>query len=73
MVTQMPKRVLSEMTQKILIFLWSIVWREWLFDWKKQPLKVIKVKGWRTALVETKAGHRETITPCFYLFGKLFD
>lgn len=54
--------------QKILIPIWSIVFRKWLHD-----IRVVKVKGWRTALVEGEKVSRYTITPCFSLFGIKFD
>jgi len=42
---------------KYIIWLWSLVWRRSL-----QPTdKVIKVKGWRTGLIDTKWGQRSTV------------
>ena len=40
-------------------WLWSKVWRNYL----EPGDKIIKVKGWRTALVQN-GGRRLTITPC---------
>lgn len=52
--------------------LFSLVWRKWLTDGPNRPLKVVKVLGWRTAIVDTVFGGRKTISPCFKLFGKEF-
>jgi len=54
--------------QKILIPIWSIVFKKWLDD-----RKVVKVKGWRTALVEGEKVSRCTITPCFKVLWIKFD
>ena len=51
---------------KVIIWLWSFIWQRWLTD-----KKVIKVKGWRTAIVESAkwGGDRQTISPCFWVFN----
>lgn len=47
-------------------WLYSIVWKRWLWnDYFKDYDRVIKVKGWRTAIIEDKAKHRATNSPCF--------
>jgi hypothetical protein len=56
-------------TQVVLSFIFSLVYRKWL----EEGDKVLKVRGWRTALVETKYKNRRCMTPCFKLFGKSFD
>jgi len=44
--------------------IYSFVYRKWLKDYR-----VVKVRGWRTALCEHKKWKtRETITPCFLWF-----
>jgi hypothetical protein len=47
--------------ERLVSALWAVVWRRWLAPGDK----VIRVKGWRTALIETRAGARQTITPLF--------
>ena len=37
---------------------WEIVWRRYL-----DGCRVVRVCGWRTALVESDVGERSTITP----------
>ena len=56
-------------------FLFSIIWRRWLTDtFYGDYKKVVRIKGWRTALVESrKGGNRQTISPCFTIFGVKFD
>jgi hypothetical protein len=38
-----------------------------------QPRRVVRVKGWRTAIIESDWEMRQTITPCFSIFGWRFD
>lgn len=45
-------------------FLFALVYRKWL----DKGDKVIRVKGWRTALIETRGGNRKTMTPIFWWF-----
>ena len=45
--------------------LFSIVW----FAWLGPDDKVIKVKGWRTALIDENGYQRKTITVCFWWFN----
>ena len=61
------------MLQKyILIPLFSLIWHRRLWTehwyhpghWKRMP--VIKVKGWRTAIVDQFHGERATITFCLW-------
>ena len=48
--------------------LWYWIYKKWLWDdFYKAYDKVIKVKGWRTAIVQNPTG-RKTITPCFWIF-----
>ena len=55
--------------QKVLCFFWCKVYRRWLWnDFHQEYDKVIFVKGWRTALVETKCDQRRTMTPIFWCF-----
>ena len=47
-------------------WLWSMIYRKWLLnDFCGNYNKVLKVRGWRTALVES-CTDRKTITPCFW-------
>ncbi len=49
--------------------IWKLVWLKWLWsDYFKCYATVIKVKGWRTAIVEWKGCSRMTISPCFLWF-----
>jgi hypothetical protein len=48
--------------------IWSIIWMHWLWN----PIKhryntVIKVKGWRTAVIED-GDERSVMSPCFWIF-----
>lgn len=55
-------------------FIFRIVYRRWLWDKSNGTYsRVIRVKSWRTALIErvTKRGtpgQRWTISPCFWWF-----
>lgn len=60
-------------TQRLLGWLWSAVWRRWMLDSRGRKLRVVRVKGWRTALVEGYYGERQTITPCFSIFRWRFE
>ena len=49
--------------------LWALVYRRWLYDdYYKNYYKVLRVKGWRSALVERKSGERMSLSPCFLWF-----
>jgi hypothetical protein len=50
---------------EIKIFTW--IWRNRLKDAYGDDAKVIKVKGWRTALVDGSYGSRQTVTFLFRL------
>jgi len=55
-------------------WLYSQVWKHWLWNEFYQTYdKVIKVYGWRTALVEAKSGARKVTSPCFKILGIDFD
>ena len=57
------------MIQRVLCLLFALVYRRWLHNsWFNNHDRVIKVKGWRTAIVEDKAARRMTISPCFWFF-----
>lgn len=61
---------LEMLKDKIARWLWAIIWKKWLWnDFYQEYGKVIKVKGWRTALVETPTS-RVTITPLFWPLKK---
>jgi hypothetical protein len=48
-------------------WLFSIIYRKWLWSsYSKTYSKVIRVKGWRTALIERDGYERSTITPIFW-------
>jgi len=59
---------------RLLCWLWSRIYRRWLWnDYYGTYDKVLKVMGWRTALVTnvTKAGreaNRRCMSPCFWIF-----
>ena len=60
---------LSIFVQRIAIFLWSRIYKKWLWDdFFNDYERVLKVRGWRTALVVRKSGSRHTMTPCFWWF-----
>ena len=42
---------------------WGLVWLRWM-----RGRHVVKVKGWRTALVDDPRGQRSTMSPCFWWF-----
>jgi hypothetical protein len=50
--------------------LWKLIWNRYLTE---SDYTVVKVKGWRSALIETKYGSRKNVTICFTLFGIKFD
>lgn len=56
--------------KKIIILIFSFIWQKRLSgnSWNGKPMKVIKVKGWRTAIVES-CGNRMTISFCFWFFN----
>ncbi len=55
-------------------WLYSKIWARWLWnDYHQCYDKVIKVKGWRTARIETKSGARSLKSPCFSFMGFVFD
>jgi hypothetical protein len=43
--------------------LWGLVWLRWM-----RGRHIVKVKGWRTALVDDPMGQRSTVSPCFLWF-----
>lgn len=52
----------------LIKFIYGLIWKNWLFG-----DKVLEVKGWRTALLETRFGARLVSSPCFKLFGVEFN
>ncbi len=51
----------------LLRILFSIIYRKWLWnDFHKNYDKVIIVRGWRLALVDSKCGGRRTMSPVFW-------
>ena len=46
------------MKNKYIVWLFVLFWKCWLQDGQK----VIKIKGWRTALIENRYGERYTST-----------
>ena len=64
------------MTNRFARWLFSFVWRRWLaYDSPVVPLKkglywkVVKVKDWRTALLDAPSGgSRVTMSCCFWIF-----
>jgi len=56
----------ASILERMVILLWSLVWRHWLLDGHTgKYCKVVRVKGWRTALVDSPSKARMTITPMF--------
>jgi len=45
-------------------WLFRLVW----FRWLEEGDKIIRVKGWKTALIESRSGVRKTISPVFGIF-----
>ena len=57
----------------IINLLWGFVWHRWMFACNGDRRRVVRVKGWRTAVVESRYESRQVITPCFTIFGIKFD
>lgn len=53
--------------------LWAFFWRRWMIGPDGHKRRVVRVKGWRTAIIESDWEMRQTITPCFSIFGWQFD
>lgn len=54
---------------RFVIWIWSRVYRKWLRQRDGEGYdRVVLVKGWRTALVDTRGGSRMTISPRFWWF-----
>lgn len=60
-------------TQRFFGWLWSVVWWRWMRGPGGHKRRVVRVKGWRTAVVESNLEMRVTITPCFSVFGWRFE
>lgn len=59
-------RQVRRLHQRVLCWLFAIIYRRWLWDdWCGKPATVIKVRGWRTAIIQI-AGQRRTMTACFW-------
>jgi hypothetical protein len=51
--------------QRIVIWPFSLVWRSYLYDYHTgKQSKVIKVRGWRSALIETPSKTRMSVIFC---------
>jgi hypothetical protein len=56
----------------LLNFIFSIVYRRWLWcEFTQRHDRVIRVKGWRTAIVESAGKRRHTMSPCFLWFTSM--
>ena len=61
---------------KLLNLAWGILWHKYLiWDWhiiygSTKMCKVIKVKNWRTAIIDKPDGQRETWTICPKILGR---
>jgi len=65
---------MSELWSKIIKTIYSFVYRKWLWNEHSRSYdKVLEVKGWRTARIETKSGQRYVTSPCFKILGIRFD
>lgn len=69
---KIKRQNLNRMIDRIVIIIYGIVWRRRLTD-GKENMTIVKVKGWRTAIIESNRKSRHTITHCFKLFGIEFD
>lgn len=59
---------------RVLCFIASIVYRRWLYDgFTGRYCKVVKVKGWKTLLVDRPAAGRQTIQPVFFLESAYYE
>jgi len=48
---------------KLTRFLWSVIWDKWLWNsYYHDYFTVVKVKGWRTAIVEYRGIEKHTMT-----------
>lgn len=56
------------MWQKILIPLFSFIWRKRLFYWGRK-VKVVSVKGWRSCIIDTTSGDRQRWNFMFKIMG----
>ena len=53
--------------QMLLRPLFAFVYRRWLWnDWHLTRDRVLRVTGWRSALVKTRDGQRRHMTACFW-------
>lgn len=65
-------RFVAPLLQSGLCRLYALVYRRWLWsDFYQKHARVIRVRSWRTALIEEvgrsgKPAARKTITPCFW-------
>lgn len=51
------------MTQRHLLRLFSLIWRDHLWSWKPGvPVTVIKITGWRSCIYHTPGGQRVRAT-----------
>jgi hypothetical protein len=65
----MTKTYERSVMQHVLCFVFSLIYKRWLYDdYSKSFDTVVKVKGWRTALVDSKGGSRRSMSPCFWIF-----
>lgn len=57
----------ARIIQPVLCWLFAKVYARWIWE---QNAKVLRVKGWRTALIGYGhwGGKRKSITPCFWWF-----
>jgi hypothetical protein len=70
---QWERRKWLDRKKKWLNKLFSFVWRNRLnMLGEKYPYHVVKVKGWRTALIDNELKYRKTITFMIRIFGKYF-
>jgi hypothetical protein len=53
--------------QIIMRPVFALVYRRWLWNaWHPTNDRVIRVTGWRSAIVETRSGQRRHMTACFW-------
>ena len=70
--TTTKRHAVGRLLDRFVIWFWTVAWKRWLVDRKGNRMTVVKVKGWRTAIVDSKGGSRKTISPCFTVLGVHF-
>jgi hypothetical protein len=57
--------------QPVLCWIFARVWRKWIFpDWVGRPSRVVRVIGWKSALIDSHSGCRHRMTVCLFSLEK---